>query len=446
MQVARFTHSSAYHDTPEGLHVDDAGLFLIGGVVPVSDDAVRAMAASSDLEWLTPQMEEWARQRLGSVTASDAPTTAQPGTSHTSAREGGATGAPPSASSKRRKWVLLIAVALLLCLLGFGGFRVYGAAAHRSALLGARQTAKRVGEALVAGDPDAFARETLSVTNVAILTAAEVGPELLKSDDDVLVSAFNATLEARAFDNIGQNLVNIDAAEVYAVSKDRSRVFFLVGADDGDLMRVLIFKKTDGVWKLVYWTPPMDVDPLADFVATMNREEGSLDGVPGVAETLMIAGIQYERMSDDALAEAQGSTGDAEAGESDIAADGTTTALLSESAIDYAKQLGGTSQEGQTLYVIVGASMNFEDLVQQRIDDATPAFGDMQSYFIVQKSDNFEGMDPGWFVAIEAYRDETHAKDSLDFARRGFEEPYIKRVVVRTSDPIPVYEDMVGGF
>lgn len=449
MQVARFAGGSAYRDTPEGLHVNDAGSFLIGGAVPVSDDAVREMLASNELEWLTPQMANWARQRLGVVSASQPSPVGE--VDHRSATEerSDVVSADRRTRKTSRKWIVLVGIVLLLVAAGYAGLRVYGESADRSALLGARQTAKRVGEALVAGDAEAFAAETSSVTDVAVLTAAEIGPELLKSDDDVLVSAFNATLEARAFDNIGQNLVNIDAAEVYVVSKDRARVFFLVGADDGDLMRVLVFKKSDGVWKLVYWTPPMDVDPLAEFIATMNREEGSLDGIPGVAETLMIAGIEYERMSDDAVAEAQESAEEPQSedeGESDIAADGTTTASLSESAIDYASQLGGTSQNGETLYVIIGASMNFEDLVQQRVDDAIPLFGDMQSYFIVQKSDNFDGMEPGWFVAVEAYRDEAHAMDSLDFARRGFEDPYIKKVVVRTTDPIPVYEDLVGGF
>ncbi len=449
MQVARFAVDSAYRDTPEGLHVDEAGSFLIGGAVPVSDEAVREMLTANQLEWLTPQLADWARQRLGVVPASQASLVGEEEPRSAAEKQTDAAGAGRATRRMHRKWLFVVAGVLILAGLGYVGFRLYGASADRSALLGARQTAKRVGEALVAGDADAFASETLSVADVAILTAAEIAPEMLKSDDDVLVSAFNATLEARAFDNIGQNLVNINASEVYVVSRDRSRVFFLVGVDDGDLMRVLIFKKADGAWKLVYWTPPMDVEPLAEFIATMNREEGSLDGIPGVAETLMIAGIEYERMSDDAVAEAQGSVGESQSedeGESSIAADGTTTASLSESAIDYARQLGGTPQDGETLYVIIGASMNFEDLVQQRIDDATLAFGDMQSYFIVQKSDNFEGMEPGWFVAIEAYRDEAHANDSLDFARRGFEDPYIKRVVVRTGDPIPVYEDLVGGF
>ncbi|MDO8880634.1 MAG: hypothetical protein Q7W44_07540 [Coriobacteriia bacterium] len=407
------------------------------------------MMTSDELEWLSPQLDEWAHQRLRLKHPEQTPAAVRAEPEAAPLRQNRAAGADVSARRKKLKPFFAAAAILLAVLVGYAGFSVFSAAAERSALAGARQAAKRAGEALVAGDSEAFARETLSIENIAVLTAAEVAPEMLKSDDAVLVSAFNATLEARAFDNIGQNLVNIDAAETYVVSKDRARVFWVVGADDGDLMRVLIFKKAEGRWKLVFWTPPMDAGPLANFIATMNREEGSLDGIPGVAETLMIAGISYERMSDGALADAGDSAGMSEpedGGESELAADGSTSASLSESAVDYAAQLGGTPHNGDTLYMIIGASMNFEELVQQRIDDATPSFGDMQSYFVVQKSDNFEGLEPGWFIAIEAYADEAHATDNLDFARRGFEDPYIKKVVVRTDDPIPVYEELVDGL
>jgi hypothetical protein len=67
----------------------------------------------------------------------------------------------------------------------------------------------------------------------------------------------------------------------------------------------------------------------------------------------------------------------------------------------------------------------------------------MQSYFIVQRSDNFDGMDPGWFVVAEAYRGEP-SQENLQFGRRGFPDVYVKQATVKTEDPIPVYEDMVG--
>lgn len=129
---------------------------------------------------------------------------------------------------------------------------------------------------------------------------------------------------------------------------------------------------------------------------------------------------------------------------STTAATTTTTVAVSSDAIAYAKSLGGTSQEGETLYFVIGASVESEQTAQAMLDDATPRFGDMQSYFIVQISDNFEGMEPGWWVIIEAYRSEP-SPENLDFGRRGFPDAYVKQATVRTVDPIPVYEDMVGG-
>jgi hypothetical protein len=123
-------------------------------------------------------------------------------------------------------------------------------------------------------------------------------------------------------------------------------------------------------------------------------------------------------------------------------ADGTSNAALSQAAIDYAEGLGGKSHRGETLYFIIGASGKPEDFMQMKLDDAQPLFGDMQSYFIVQKTDNFKGMTPGLFVVLEAYRTRADAQENLDFANRGFEDgkssAYIKSAVVKTDDPIPV--------
>jgi len=63
---------------------------------------------------------------------------------------------------------------------------------------------------------------------------------------------------------------------------------------------------------------------------------------------------------------------------------------------------------------------------------------------LVQISDNFEGLEPGWWVVLEAYRSEP-SPENLDFDRRGFPDAHVERATVRTSDPIPVYEDVVGG-
>ena len=121
----------------------------------------------------------------------------------------------------------------------------------------------------------------------------------------------------------------------------------------------------------------------------------------------------------------------------------TTAAAVSPDSIACAKSLGGTSHLGETLYFVIGASVESEGEAQALLDEATPRFGDMQSYFIVQRSDNFQGMEPGWWVVIETYRNEP-SEENLAFDRRGFPNAYVKSATVRTSDPIAVYEDMVG--
>jgi hypothetical protein len=113
-------------------------------------------------------------------------------------------------------------------------------------------------------------------------------------------------------------------------------------------------------------------------------------------------------------------------------------------ALEHARKLGGTAHEGETLYFVIGGSFSTEAQARSALEKATPLFGDMQSYFIVQRSDAFDGMRPGWWVVTEAYR-RTPSAENLQFARRGFPGAYVKRAVVRTADPIPVYEDLVPG-
>lgn len=116
---------------------------------------------------------------------------------------------------------------------------------------------------------------------------------------------------------------------------------------------------------------------------------------------------------------------------------------LSSESIAYAKSIGGSSHEGQALYFIIGASYSTEAAARAALTEAQHLFGDMQSYFIVQRSDSLEGLTPGQWVIVEGYR-ATPDETNLQFARRAFPDAYVKRATVRTGDPIPVYEDLVG--
>jgi heat shock protein HslJ len=116
---------------------------------------------------------------------------------------------------------------------------------------------------------------------------------------------------------------------------------------------------------------------------------------------------------------------------------------LSSESIAYARSIGGSSREGETLYFVVGASYPTESAAASALTEAQHLFGDMQSYFIVQKADNLEVLPAGKWVLVEAYRAPPD-ESNLQLARRAFPNATVQQAVVRTSDPIPVYEDAVG--
>lgn len=116
---------------------------------------------------------------------------------------------------------------------------------------------------------------------------------------------------------------------------------------------------------------------------------------------------------------------------------------VSDTSVAYARSIGGTPRRGDLLYVIVGASYSDEAAASAALNDALPLFGDMQTYFIVQRSESFAGLSSGRWVIVEAHRNAPD-ESSLELARRAFAEARVQRVTVRTDDPIPVYEDLVG--
>ena len=116
---------------------------------------------------------------------------------------------------------------------------------------------------------------------------------------------------------------------------------------------------------------------------------------------------------------------------------------VSATSIEYARDIGGTDHGGESLFFLIGASVRTENQARKALDRALPFFGDMQSYFIVQRSDGFQGLRPGWWVVMEAYRN-TPSKENLELARRAFPDAYVRRAIVLVTEPIPVYEDLVN--
>lgn len=109
---------------------------------------------------------------------------------------------------------------------------------------------------------------------------------------------------------------------------------------------------------------------------------------------------------------------------------------VSQESRDYAASLGGTSHQGEKLYFIIGASLGSEAQAKTLLEPAK-AVGDTQMNFIVQLSDNFDGMTPGYWVIFEAY-DGYPAEWDIEWCRRAFPSAYVKSATVLTDDPIPV--------
>lgn len=109
---------------------------------------------------------------------------------------------------------------------------------------------------------------------------------------------------------------------------------------------------------------------------------------------------------------------------------------VSQESRDYAASLGGTSHKGETLFFVIGASLGSEAQAKTQLEPAK-AVGDTQMNFIVQLSDNFEGMTPGYWVIFEAY-DSYPAEWDIEWCRRAFPSAYVKSAKVLTDDPIPV--------
>jgi hypothetical protein len=117
---------------------------------------------------------------------------------------------------------------------------------------------------------------------------------------------------------------------------------------------------------------------------------------------------------------------------------------VSAKSLAYAQSIGGQDVQGQTFNLIVGGTYPTEAAAQAALDKAKPLFGDMQSFFIVQRSDSFEGMAPGSWVVVEAHF-KTPSDDNMNFARRGFPDASVVRARVLVTDPMPVFENLVGG-
>jgi hypothetical protein len=108
--------------------------------------------------------------------------------------------------------------------------------------------------------------------------------------------------------------------------------------------------------------------------------------------------------------------------------------------VGYAQSLGGVSHQGETIHLVVGAVADTQQEAQTLLEGAQAAFGDQPTHFIVQKSDNFEGMEPGNWLVIEGYAAYPPA-ENIEFGKQVFPDATVQKAKVLTTDPIPVLDN-----
>jgi hypothetical protein len=173
------------------------------------------------------------------------------------------------------------------------------------------------------------------------------------------------------------------------------------------------------------------------------RQDGPRQGVLAVISLAILLVLGMVACSDltATSTESTGTTVETPTTEAPVVTEAPTVSTaaanpVSQESRDYAAWLGGTSHQGEKLYFVIGVSVKSETKAKALLEPAK-AVGDMQSNFIVQLSDNFAGMTPGYWVVFEAY-DGYPSVEDLEFCRRPFPEAYVKTATVLTDDPIPV--------
>jgi hypothetical protein len=103
----------------------------------------------------------------------------------------------------------------------------------------------------------------------------------------------------------------------------------------------------------------------------------------------------------------------------------------------------GKSHKGETLQLLILASEKSQAAANKTLLDMLPAYGDVQTYLVVEPTEHLKGLTPGLWVVFEAYR-QTPSADTIEFMDRGLSSAYTKQATVLCDDLIPVVEDLEG--
>lgn len=117
-------------------------------------------------------------------------------------------------------------------------------------------------------------------------------------------------------------------------------------------------------------------------------------------------------------------------------------APISQSAIDRARELGGVSHLGESLYLVIITSDASESVLASHYDEARPHFGDAADYFVILESRWFPELQTGGLVLAEAHATAESAEEARAWWDGRVDAPwydaYVTKVTVDTTSPIPV--------
>jgi hypothetical protein len=117
-------------------------------------------------------------------------------------------------------------------------------------------------------------------------------------------------------------------------------------------------------------------------------------------------------------------------------------ARISQNAVARARELGGVSHLGESLYLVIITSDMSESVLASRYEEARPHFGDAADYFVVLESQWFPVLQTHGLVLAEAHASAEGAEEARAWWDGRVDAPwydaYVTKVTVETTSPIPV--------
>jgi hypothetical protein len=108
-------------------------------------------------------------------------------------------------------------------------------------------------------------------------------------------------------------------------------------------------------------------------------------------------------------------------------------------------EMAGVAHTGETIGVMIVASETDRAGAEARRQQAQEALGEFQTYFLIDLSDHYEGMTPGYWVVFEAYstlaRAQAAAVDNAPWLNSRGIDPYAKSATVKCADTFVLVDE-----